>query len=65
MTSMYVEIHKNSILIGLSAIDIQTGKILVNQYFNDDKNLLFDDLLKFFKSLNCVELVVHISSNNE
>ena len=53
--------------IGLSAIDITTGQVLVHEALskNNDYEYCFDDALRFLNSVNPSEIIIYTKGNNK
>lgn len=52
--------------IGLSAIDITTGQVLIHEALskNNDYEYCFDDALRFLNSVNPSEIIIYTKGNN-
>ena len=53
--------------IGLSAIDITTGQVLIHEALskNNDYEYCFDDALRFLNSINPSEIIIYTKGNNK
>jgi len=53
--------------IGLSAIDITTGQVLIHEALskNNDYEYCFDDALRFLNSVNPSEIIIYTKGNNK
>ena len=62
--SIYIEEIKNNLVIGLSIIDISTGKSMVHEIYSvkDDEKICLDETVKFMYSNQAKEII--ITSNN-
>ncbi len=70
LVSIYIETHKDLktyqdlICIGLSVIDLTTGKSIVYESYSspDDQNQSLDEVFRFIQSHNPREIIFHIKS---
>ena len=70
LVSIYIESVKNmksykeNILVGLSVIDLPTGKSIVYETYsnNDDQNIAFDEIYRFLQTHNPKEIIINVKS---
>lgn len=65
---IFIEEFKNkNYAIGLSAVDITTGQVLIHESLSDnnDTEYCFDDTLRFLNSINPSEIIIYTKSQNK
>ena len=70
LVSIYIESVKNiksykeNILVGLSVIDLPTGKSIVYETYsnNEDQNIAFDEIYRFLQTHNPKEIILNVRS---